>query len=59
MHPYKQQIYKQFFDSVIYEHRKITDKEKQELRDAIEFWDYKSSLKFTDHYPWANELIGK
>lgn len=50
-------IYEKFFSETIYEYRRITDIEKKELRDAIYFWDYKSSLKFADSYPWTAELI--
>lgn len=55
----KQKIYDKFFRETIYEHRSITKVEKQELRDAIYFWDYKSSLKFSDWYPWTTELINE
>ena len=55
--PNKQQIYSNFFNKTIYEYRNITDSEKQELRDAIYFWDYKSSLKFLNIHPWTKELI--
>jgi organic radical activating enzyme len=54
---YAQKIYSNFFNKTIYEYRNPTDIEKQELKDAIYFWDYKSSLKFLDAYPWAEELL--
>lgn len=54
-----QKIYDKFFRETVYEHRTITNKEKQELRDAIYFWDYKSSLKFANSYPWTSELINE
>jgi MoaA/NifB/PqqE/SkfB family radical SAM enzyme len=59
MKSYTQKIYKKFFDNTVYEFRDITEKERKELRDAMEFWDYKSSLKSNDYYPWLEALVNE
>ena len=53
---YVRQMYKNFFEKGISDFREITDKEKQQLKDAINFWDYKSLLKYSNIYPWNKEL---
>jgi len=56
---YSYDAYKKFFNNSIYEHRNITVKEKESLKDAVQFWDYKSHLKYSDTFEWADELLKK
>lgn len=51
------EMYEKFFSKDIFEFREITEEERKELKDASEFWDYKSQLKFKDTFLWADELL--
>ncbi len=55
----QRKVYKNFFKNMIKEERQITENERQALKDAVVFWDYKSDLKYRDQYPWASELLDR
>ena len=59
MNKEKRAAYKNFFKKMTREERQITENERQALRDAVVFWDYKSDLKYRDQYPWASELLDR
>ena len=56
---YSFDAYKSFFEEGIFQYRKITTEEKHDLADAVEFWDYKSNLKYKDMFEWSKDFFEK
>jgi hypothetical protein len=46
-----------FFENIKTACKQITDSEIQDLRAAVELWDFKSKITYTKKYPWGNILL--
>ena len=49
--------FKIFFDKIKNSVRQITVEEKEELRAAVDLWDFRSKIKYREKYPWADFLL--
>ena len=39
--------------------RQITTRERVELSNNVNLWDFNNNVKYRDMYPWARELLGE
>lgn len=49
--------FKIFFDKIKNNVKQITVEEKEQLRAAVDLWDFRSRIKYREKYPWADFLL--
>jgi len=53
----QKQSYKNLIKNIATEFRKPTHQETQELRNAVDLWDFQHSMSYVDTYKWGKELL--